>query len=104
MRRELSYQADGHPIASVPRLFGLLLPLQAAREQEILNPAPSEHQYGPLARQKLDCYVPQGNTGKSPVLVFIHGGGFSRGDKRLSPTVHANLGQFFSSRGFVTVS
>jgi triacylglycerol lipase len=39
--------------------------------------------YGPDPLQKLDVYAPEGAKGKKlPVLLFVHGGGFTRGDKR----------------------
>jgi acetyl esterase/lipase len=31
---------------------------------------------------KMDVYLPEGTTGKLPLAVFIHGGGWSTGDKR----------------------
>jgi acetyl esterase/lipase len=46
-----------------------------------LPPGMREVAYGPDARQKLDYSRPAG-TAKAPILVFIHGGGWSIGDKR----------------------
>ncbi len=43
-----------------------------------------DHEYGPDERQRLDIFAMPGLT-KAPVLVFVPGGGFVRGDKR-SPT------------------
>ena len=38
--------------------------------------------YGPDPLQKLDVFTPDGaRSGKLPVLLFVHGGGFTRGDK-----------------------
>lgn len=37
--------------------------------------------YGADPLQKLDVYVPAGVHAKLPVLLFVHGGGFTRGDK-----------------------
>ncbi len=38
--------------------------------------------YGPDPLQKLDVFAPDGAGGrKLPVLLFVHGGGFTRGDK-----------------------
>ena len=37
--------------------------------------------YGSDPLQKLDLYVPDGKAAKRPVLIFVHGGGFTRGDK-----------------------
>ncbi|MBJ7443882.1 MAG: carboxylesterase family protein, partial [Sphingobium sp.] len=37
--------------------------------------------YGPHERHRLDIYAPLDATGPAPVLVFVHGGGFLKGDK-----------------------
>ena len=37
--------------------------------------------YGDLERQKLDLYLPAGQTGDAPVLVFFYGGGWQGGAK-----------------------
>ena len=37
--------------------------------------------YGSHARQILDCFVPAG-VANAPVVVFVHGGVYMRGDKR----------------------
>jgi arylformamidase len=47
--------------------------------------------------QALDVYVPAGATRPLPYLVFIHGGGWSEGDKG----IHTRRGNFFARHGFV---
>ncbi|MGC6418503.1 MAG: alpha/beta hydrolase [Bradymonadia bacterium] len=37
--------------------------------------------YGPFSRNVLDIYLPNDVSGPTPVAVYIHGGGFSSGDK-----------------------
>ena len=37
--------------------------------------------YGADPLQKLDVFVPEGRHANLPVLLFVHGGGFTRGDK-----------------------
>ena len=54
--------------------------------------------YGPHARQRLDVFRPA-SVQDAPVLVFFHGGGFIRGDKR----DRANVGAWGAAQGFVTV-
>ena len=54
--------------------------------------------YGAHARQRLDVFRPTAIQG-APVLVFFHGGGFIRGDKR----DRANVGSWGAAQGFVTV-
>lgn len=55
--------------------------------------------YGDQSLQRLDVYQPV-NAEKCPVMVYVHGGGWKRGDKR-------NVGEkvtFFCERGWVFVS
>ena len=37
--------------------------------------------YGSDPRQCLDLYLPSKKRGRAPVVIFVHGGGFRRGDK-----------------------
>ncbi|KAG9569906.1 alpha/beta-hydrolase, partial [Aureobasidium melanogenum] len=68
-----------------------------------------EFTYGSDPRQKLDVYSPKQVSDDTPILVFLYGGGLSRGDKRMPtpPTaqglVYANIGHYYASRGFITV-
>lgn len=89
--------------------FGIYFPLQIARKDEIYKNPPIEHQYGTHGRQKLDVFLPSdasSQTDKLPCVVFVYGGGLTQGDKRIGPTggaIYGNVGEYFSSRGFVTV-
>jgi acetyl esterase/lipase len=56
--------------------------------------------YGVDTLQKLDIYAPQGQKALKPVLIFIHGGGWQRGDKS-SAEKH---GTFYAEKGAVFVS
>ena len=42
-------------------------------------------QYGPHERNRLDVFAAEGATGKRPIFIFVHGGGFVMGDKRSHP-------------------
>jgi len=56
--------------------------------------------YGDDERQKLDVYLPTtGAATGRPLLLFVHGGGFVRGDRR----DRANIGWRFARAGYVTV-
>lgn len=56
--------------------------------------------YGDNERHRLDVYLPtEASATPRPLLVFVHGGGFIRGDKR----ERANVGLRFARAGFVTV-
>lgn len=59
--------------------------------------------YGPDPRQTLDIYSEQGSTAK-PVLLYVPGGGFTGGDKRMDDTFYGNLARWFAAEGFVVVT
>ncbi|MEM1264161.1 MAG: alpha/beta hydrolase [Pseudomonadota bacterium] len=50
----------------------------------------------------LDIYTPINNDESRPAMVFIHGGGFTGGDKGTMPPVE--FARYFAERGFVSVS
>ncbi|SFH70769.1 alpha/beta hydrolase fold domain-containing protein [Planctomicrobium piriforme] len=52
------------------------------------------------ARQQLDVYVPNGATGRLPLVIWIHGGGWQNGTKDRCPALAAGLIQ----QGFVVAS
>ncbi len=56
--------------------------------------------YGPHERNLLDLY---GTGLKGPVVVFVHGGGFSGGDKRMDNLFYSNVGYALAGRGIQTV-
>jgi len=54
--------------------------------------------YGDHARNTLDIYMPATDTGV-PVILFVHGGGWSSGDK----SMYGHVGRHFAKNGFCTV-
>ena len=48
----------------------------------------------------LDLYLPQGSAQRWPVILWLHGGGWRLGDRRLAP----DLSRFFAQRGFAMAS
>jgi acetyl esterase/lipase len=75
-------------------LYEPLLSAQARKGVSVLV----DQRYGRHERQLLDVY---GGTAREnlPVLVWVHGGGFIRGDK----AHRANIGYWGASNGFVTI-
>lgn len=61
--------------------------IQARRQKEsaaflpIANAEP-DLIYGPAERQRYDLFRPKGVTGSAPLVVFIHGGYWQRGDRK----------------------
>ena len=59
--------------------------------------------YGPHDRNQLDLYRPKGD-GLAPILVFVHGGGFLKGDKGgVDAWPNANVGRMAAQAGFLGV-
>lgn len=56
-------------------------------------------EYGSDPRHRLDIYAPH-DTSDSPVLIFVHGGGFVRGDK----ADVANIGRYAAHHGLIGVT
>jgi acetyl esterase/lipase len=61
--------------------------------------------YGPADRNRLDVFAADGATGDRPVLLFVHAGGFIRGDKTTpnSPFMD-NVGVWAARNGMVGVN
>lgn len=62
--------------------------------------------YGAHERHRIDLFRPMGAThgGRLPVLLFVHGGGFTAGDKRGAPPFYANVGEYFARHGFLAAT
>lgn len=59
--------------------------------------------YGPHERHRFDLYRPQSDA-PAPVLVFVHGGGFLKGDKGGDDAwPNANVGRMAAQAGFLGV-
>ena len=89
------------PVIDPPAAKALYAPLLAGmpRGGEVLR----DIAYGPDERHRLDVYlpraVPDGGGAPLPVVVFLHGGGFIRGDKADREAV----GHYFSRHGVLAV-
>jgi len=74
----------------------------------------ADQSYGPHPRQRLDVYEPTGAAPSpgllteggdgAPVLMFVHGGAFVRGEKCLTPQVYGNVSREFARHGFLAVN
>lgn len=84
--------------ASMPEVKAFYSARQAAQDRTGLGVA-CDQPYGAHPRQQMDVYFPQTPGDKRPVLLFLHGGGFIRGDK----SERAHVGWWGARQGFVTV-
>jgi triacylglycerol lipase len=61
--------------------------------------------YGFDARHRLDVFVPAAGVARAPALVFVHGGGFVRGDKGAPDApFHNNVGLWAARSGCIGVT
>jgi acetyl esterase/lipase len=74
-----------------------LLPLLPGRAQ---NAPQLDVPYGDDPEQKLDIYLPPNPQAKSPAILFVHGGGWSGGNKRDFGTLAVGA----ANNGFVGIS
>ncbi|WP_182915692.1 alpha/beta hydrolase [Massilia cavernae] len=61
--------------------------------------------YGPHARHRMDVFVPTGEVRARPVLLFVHGGGFTMGQKGGPDDVFYNhIGAWAAAQGWVSAT
>jgi len=99
---------------SIPEIYGptiaAFLPLLEARRADIESVKRTTFKYGTTERHQLDVYYPPDpilvKNGKTPVLFFVYGGGFTQGERVLpfsNDLVYTNVGSFFAKQGFLTI-
>lgn len=81
-------------------LLVLALPLLPLLPGQAQNAPQIDVAYGNDPEQKLDIYLPARTQAKSPVILFVHGGGWSGGNKRDFGT----LAQGAANNGYVGIS
>ncbi len=84
---------------------GIANRLPAATPQQPGNAASRTLDYGPEAKQGIDVYLPQSAKPASgyPLVVFVHGGGWRNGDRRMvsqQPAFFGGKGWAFASVGY----
>jgi acetyl esterase/lipase len=67
-------------VIAVPQTGAIYAPLHT-REPYAGVKIVRDIKYGPAERNRLDVFTAEGASGARPVLVYVHGGGFMRGDK-----------------------
>ena len=90
---------DLGPVINPPAVAKMYAPLLAHQPREGVKRL-KDLAYGPDERQKLDVYVPDVASAKpNPVVIFLHGGGFVRGDK----VDCDNIGNFLARNGVLAI-
>jgi acetyl esterase/lipase len=91
-------------VIDVPKTAALYAPLQQ-KEPYAGVKTERDVKYGPADRNLLDVFTPETNSSARPVLIFIHGGGFVRGDKRgPGSPFYDNIMLWAVKNGFVGVN
>lgn len=83
---------------NLPEVQALYAPRLAAQPRGGVD-CLADQVYGPHERHRADVYRPAQPGRERPVLVWLHGGGFIRGDK----SARANVGWWGAREGFVVV-
>lgn len=84
------------------RIKEAYLPLLMAAPREGIEVLP-ELAYGPHERHRLDVHRPAGARG-APVVVFVHGGAFVRGNKQINEAMYGNVLNWFARQGCIGVN
>ena len=74
----------------------------AARDAEGIEAA-RDLAYGAHERHRLDVYRKPG-TANAPVILFVHGGAFLRGNKDATPQIYGNVPRYFARHGCIGVN
>jgi len=81
--------------------FRLIEPLHQPQGAAVNAVLEEERAYGPHARHRVDIYRSQDASGPlKPILLFVHGGGYASGDKRMG-AFFANLGHWAAASGLI---
>lgn len=105
VRRELAvigpkWQSDIRTY--IPRTFDLFAPLLEASPKQGVS-VTKDIAFGDDPKQTLDLFRPPGED-RAPVVVFIHGGALTRGDKSRSGGTYDNVLYFFARHRMVGVN
>jgi triacylglycerol lipase len=92
------------PVIDFAGAAALYAPLQEREPYRDLKVA-RDILYGPDARNLCDVFKPRGAR-NLPVIIFVHGGGFVAGERRMSPTspFYDNVAVWAARHGFVGVN
>jgi acetyl esterase len=86
-------------------VFAAYVPL-LARAPKIDVELVRDKVYGPDPRQVVDVYRPSGARpgARQPVVLFVHGGAFVRGEKDSNAEIYSNVCHYFARHGCVAIN
>lgn len=93
------------PVIDPPATAKLYTPLHQKEPYKGVQVVRDER-YGESERNRLDLFLPERVASARPVLIYIHGGGYLRGDKRLTndSPYYDNVMLWATSQGYVGVN
>jgi triacylglycerol lipase len=99
--RALGRQITPDAAAGSREIYGPMMD-PAAADRAVIS---RDLSYGPDARHKLDLFQPKEAGAARPVIVFVHGGGFVRGDKHTEGSpFYSNIGLWAVEHGMIGVT
>lgn len=100
--RALGTEINPQMIAGCVAIYGRFVPDPAQATVRVER----DLAYGPHERHRLDIFTGgEAVGGDQPVLVYVHGGGFVAGDKRMpGAPFYDNIGVWAAQQGFVGVT
>jgi acetyl esterase len=94
--REMGPKLNRKIVMGTNKLYGPLMKKMARDGVKITK----NQSYGTHERHKLDIYQSLNSSGPVPIVLFLHGGGFVRGDKK----GFANIGTYFARHGVLGIT
>lgn len=87
-----------------PGTAALYAPLHVALQHEAVD-VRRDQAYGPHDRHRADVFMPRASGAARPLIVFVHGGGFTRGAKSTAGQFYYdNIGYWAAENGLVGVT
>jgi acetyl esterase/lipase len=89
-------------LGNVAKTLALYTPILAAAPKAGVT-IQRDVAYAADARHRLDLHKPDGRTGV-PIVVFLHGGAYVRGDRSVNAEVYGNVATYFARQGMLGVN
>ena len=89
-------------LGNVAKTLALYTPILAAAPKTGVT-IERDVAYGADPRHRLDLHRPEGRTG-APIVVYLHGGAYVRGDRSVNAEVYGNVATYFARQGMVGVN
>lgn len=89
-------------LGNIKKTVDVYMPVLAASPKGALK-ITKDVAYGSNPRNLMDMYQPSQGT-KQPVVVFMHGGAYVRGERNLNAEIYGNVATYFARHGMLGVN